>query len=137
MKPIPLLGLLLIGFLLLTAERCGGGSDSYVMPDSFYRTWVHSHEEDFDGKMVYRRADYDFPPSRGRERFDVKRDGGLLYYGLAPNDGAAQPIEGKWYTVQERAIEISLPNNREKEFAAELVEISSERLVIRKLPGKF
>ena len=28
--------------------------------------WIHSHEEDAKGVMVYRPANYSFPPSRGR-----------------------------------------------------------------------
>ncbi len=32
--------------------------------------WIHSHEEDTDTEMVYRPADFAFPPSRGRTGFE-------------------------------------------------------------------
>ncbi|AHM61476.1 hypothetical protein D770_16110 [Flammeovirgaceae bacterium 311] len=104
------------------------------MPDSLMGSWIHSHEEDHSGNQVYRHPSYDFPPSRGRERFDLRSDGRIYYYGIAPNDGAANLIEGKWIPINERTIEVSFPGNSEKDFSAELIEMSSERLIIRKLP---
>lgn len=41
------------------------------------REWVHSHEEDAQqggGALVFRPADFRFPPSRGRWRLDLRAD---------------------------------------------------------------
>lgn len=133
MKKISFLTFLLLSVLILTAQRCG--QEENHMPDSFYGSWIHSHEEDYDGKQVFRRSSFAFPPSRGREQFDLQPKGVILYYGIAPNDGTADPVEGSWEIPSERAMEVSLPQG--EGFAAELVEISSDRLVIQKLPGRF
>ncbi len=133
MKYLSFLTLLFTAVLLLTAQRCS--EQSYNMPDSFYGSWIHSHEEDFNGRQVYRRPSFAFPPSRGREQFDLQPEGVLLYYGIAPNDGTATPVEGKWDMPSERAIDVSLPQG--EGFAAELIEIANDRLVIQKLPGRF
>lgn len=84
--------------------------------------------------MVFRHLSYDFPPSRGRERFDIRPAGVIYYYGIAPADGTAAPIEGKWIPLNERTISVELPEDRGNEFTAELVEITPERLVLRKQP---
>lgn len=131
MNQISLLSCLLLSLLLLSAQRC---SEDYEMPHSLYGSWVHSHEEDHGGNLVYRPASYNFPPSRGREKFDIKPGGALLYYGIAPADGMATPEEGSWQAINERTIEVHLPQNEAQAFSAELVEVSNDRLVLRKLP---
>jgi hypothetical protein len=37
--------------------------------------WTHSFEEDHDGITVYRRADFTFPPARGRRGVEFRPDG--------------------------------------------------------------
>ena len=105
------------------------------MPDSLFGSWVHSHEEDYGGNQVYRHPSFNFPASRGRERFDMKPEGVILYYGIAPNDGAANVVEGQWRAINERSIDVSLP--QANGFSADLIEIANDRLVIRKLPEKY
>jgi hypothetical protein len=57
--------------------------------------WVHSHEEDGDGELVFRPADYAFPPSRGREAFELRPDGS--YTGSVPGPAdKPEPTEGQW-----------------------------------------
>lgn len=134
MKKLPLLTLLLLSILLFTAERCSDEGGNYRMPDSLIGSWIHSHEEDYSGNQVFRHPTYNFPPARGRERFDLRADGRLLYYGIAPTDGMANPVEGKWIAINERTIEVTLPGDKGNEFTAELVEIANDRLVLRKIP---
>ena len=50
------------------------------------KKWVHSHEEDSDSEMVYRPADYNFPPSRGRRSLELKPDGSLVKGGPGADD---------------------------------------------------
>ena len=57
--------------------------------------WIHSHEEDAEGVMVYRPANYSFPPSRGRMGFEFREGGKLVYYGIARADGSEQ-FSGSW-----------------------------------------
>jgi hypothetical protein len=57
--------------------------------------WVHSHEEDSGDEMVFRPAGYAFPPSRGREAFELRPDGS--YAGSVPGPvDKPEPTEGEW-----------------------------------------
>src|SRR3954470_5302976 len=50
------------------------------------KRWVHSHEEDKGGQMIFRPATYRFPPSRGRTSFQLNADGTLLRNRPGPTD---------------------------------------------------
>jgi hypothetical protein len=57
--------------------------------------WVHAHEEDREGEMVFRPASHPLPPSRGRLRLDLKPDGTYLEHAPGPVD-APVASEGRW-----------------------------------------
>ena len=57
--------------------------------------WVHSHEEDTPEEQVYRPADFPFPPARGRDGFEFRPGGGLVYLGISPADGTEES-NGRW-----------------------------------------
>jgi hypothetical protein len=63
------------------------------------RRWVHAHEEDTDREMVFRPAEADLPPSRGRVAFELHEDGTFSESGIGPTD---RPDEagGRW-TLEE------------------------------------
>jgi hypothetical protein len=64
-------------------------------PSALAGPWVHAHEEDEEGRMVFRRPDEPLPPSRGRLRFDLQADGSATVRGIAPADGPALS-PGRW-----------------------------------------
>jgi hypothetical protein len=64
------------------------------MPDLTGR-WMHSHEEDTGDLRVYRPADWDFPPARGRRGFDLRPGGELVVYGPGATDRPEATI-GRW-----------------------------------------
>jgi hypothetical protein len=57
--------------------------------------WLHSHEEDTASEMVFRKAYYQFPPSRGRTGFELREDHSLVEIGVAPGDGPSESA-GYW-----------------------------------------
>src|SRR3954453_12702977 len=57
--------------------------------------WVHSHEEDEEGSMVFRRAGYGFPRSRGRTSFELRADGSYVESSPGPVDVPVQS-RGTW-----------------------------------------
>ena len=63
--------------------------------DGIAQRWMHSHEEDTAEEIVYRPANFAFPPSRGRAGFELKGDGTYLDLGTGPADGPQQ-AEGEW-----------------------------------------
>lgn len=53
---------------------------SLLNNECFYQYWVHSYEEDEQIKKVYRLSSFDFPPSFGREAFEIKKTGEVIFY---------------------------------------------------------
>ena len=54
--------------------------------ECLYNVWFHSYEEDTEDIVVYRTRDFKFPPSRGREGFEIKASGEFIKYSIAPTD---------------------------------------------------
>jgi hypothetical protein len=57
--------------------------------------WIHSHEEDASGQMVFRHPEYGFPPSRGRSEYRLDPGGMLLSTRPGPTDRRESAL-GSW-----------------------------------------
>jgi hypothetical protein len=74
--------------------------------------WVHAHEEDEDGAMVFRPASHPLPPSRGRTVLDLRSDGTYAQHEPGPVD-APVASDGRWsleggrLVVGERSFEVA------------------------------
>lgn len=87
------------------------------LPSTLFKKWIHSYEEDHDNLKIYRPADYEFPPARGRDGFELKEgasEGVFIGYPIAPMDGNLKLV-GQWSlrSVSETGpipIDIQLPN---------------------------
>jgi hypothetical protein len=66
-----------------------------IDPHALDQTWVHSHEEDRPGEMVFRPESYPLPPSRGRKSFQLAPGGLLRGTGPGPDDRTVAS-EGTW-----------------------------------------
>ena len=64
-------------------------------PRLLHRRWVHAHEEDTDHEMVFRPAEVELPPSRGRVAFELRPDGTFVESGIGPTD-RSEPASGRW-----------------------------------------
>ena len=92
--------------------------------------WVHAHEEDTEDEMVFRPADADLPPARGRMGFELRADGTFVEAGLGARDVPEEAtgtwaLEGDMITLSEGAAQ-GVPREME------VVTADEERLVIRK-----
>jgi hypothetical protein len=76
-----------------------------ALPDSLWQHWVHSFEDDGPGFRAYRPRSYAFPPARGREGFQLDRDGRYVQYAIARGDGNAQSV-GTWKRVAPDTLEV-------------------------------
>lgn len=70
-----------------------------------YQTWMRSNEEGKDNLIVYRPSSYAFPPSRGREKLVIRKNGTLSNHVVAPACGF-QEKKGDWKIVQGNMIEV-------------------------------
>ena len=94
------------------------------------RRWVHSHEEDTEHEMVFRPAEREFPPSRGRMRFELLPDGKFVESAPGPTD-APEKRTGTWKQVEGK---LMLDSDQAPEGRRELEIISADedRLVVKK-----
>jgi len=92
--------------------------------------WVHVHEEDTEDEMVFRPADTELPPARGRMGFELREDGSFAEAGLGARDVPEEAtgswvLEGDLITLSEGATQ-GVPREME------VVSADGERLVVRK-----
>jgi hypothetical protein len=94
------------------------------------RRWVHSHEEDTDKEMVFRPADFQFPPSRGRRSFELKPDGNLVEGRIGPTD---RPLEtrGTWKLEDDNRL-VLRSDLSETPRVMQIASVDEDRLVIEK-----
>jgi hypothetical protein len=93
--------------------------------------WIHSHEEDAQGVMVYRPANYSFPPSRGRMGFEFREGGELVYYGIGRADGAEQS-SGSWVIEEPNRVRIKVDSERIQTFILQVVSCNDQSLTVRR-----
>jgi hypothetical protein len=70
-----------------------------------FKRWVHSREEDTEKEAVYRPAGYKLPLSRGRDAFELTKDGGFIKYGIGRDD-APDITKGRYETEGKNVIRV-------------------------------
>jgi hypothetical protein len=115
----------------LTAQQC----KQDINPEFLYQQWTHLHEEDAGGVEVYRNKDYDFPPSRGRQGFEFRKDGTFIQSDIGPVDVNVK-TSGKWERTGEREVKITLEDQQRPPYRMEIVELTKDRLKIRQVAAK-
>lgn len=102
-----------------------------VRREILYRRWVHAHEEDSDDRMVFRPAEHELPPSRGRVAFELRPDGSFAESGLGPTD---VPVEasGTWDLEDDERIVLSEGAAQGVPRVMDIASCDEERLMIKK-----
>jgi len=106
-----------------------GVTENGVTQDRVVGSWVHVHEEDTGDEMVFRPADSDLPPARGRMGFELREDGTFAEAGLGARDvpeeaAGSWALEGQTITLSEGATQ-GVPREME------VVSVEPDRLVVR------
>lgn len=119
----------MLAFVLLSGQQCVQEVDTR----NLYQKWYHSYEEDSAGVKAYRPDSYDFPPARGREGFEFKKDGEFIQYAIAPTDGNVA-LPGKWKRADaENVIKVELNKASVSSYRLEIIELKKDILKIRRL----
>jgi hypothetical protein len=95
------------------------------------RRWMHSHEEDTETEQVYRPADYDFPPSRGRNGFEFRSDGTLWEFSPGPSD-RLQAKKSAWELAEGEILIFSPHAPAGEKRCMKLVSLQKDKLVLAK-----
>jgi hypothetical protein len=92
--------------------------------------WFYSAEEFSGDTVIFRPESFDFPPSRGREAFEVIDDqGGLKYYAIGPTDMPAK-LDGKW-TYADEVLTLDVQGDqfiKANKLQFRILEITKERI---------
>jgi hypothetical protein len=104
------------------------------MPTSEKRlvgTWMHVHEEDTARLLVFRPADYDFLPARGRVGYEFRADHSCEDIGISPRDGSARSsCTWRLRGGSRPELVIEYPDGHSDVFS--VVSVDRDRLVLRR-----
>src|SRR5262245_54803340 len=92
--------------------------------------WVHAHEDDHDDVLVFRPADVELPPSRGRTSFELRPDGTAVSGTPGPDDRGAVAA-GDW-SLSDDVLTVRTPTAT---FRYHVVSAAPECLELRRLPA--
>jgi hypothetical protein len=99
--------------------------------DLLQRRWVHAHEEDTESEMVFRPAEYELPPSRGRVAFELRPDGSFVEAGLGAAD-VPEEATGTWDLEDDERIVLSQGASQGVPRQMRIASAEQDRLVIEK-----
>ncbi len=102
-----------------------------IRRETLHRRWVHAHEEDTDDEMVFRPADYELPPARGRVAFELRADGTFREAGFGAAD-VPDEATGSWDLEDDGRIVLGDGAPSGVPRVMPIVSADEERLAIRK-----
>jgi hypothetical protein len=102
---------------------------SAVLPAPMFGHWKHSREEDSGKVEIYRPEGFSFPPSFGRDGFEMKKDGGFIQDDLGPADGIVQ-VRGRWELRDTDQVVVSFKNTDREGYTFTIVEVDEKKLTI-------
>jgi hypothetical protein len=97
-------------------------------PQALQGRWVHAHELDSGDEMVFVRGDTELPPSRGRQRLELRDGGDATEEGPGEAD-KPRAIEARWTLTNDDELVITSPEGREK-WRARVVSAEPGRFVL-------
>jgi hypothetical protein len=98
-------------------------------PDQrLFQRWGHSFEEDHEGVLVYRPADFDFPRARGRDGIEFRADGSYVDWVVGPGD-ARQPRVGSWQLGDDGRLRLTTAAGAQR--VVEVVQLAPDRLELQ------
>jgi hypothetical protein len=111
------------------------------LPPAIFRHWIHSREEDAGDVEVFRPEGFKFPPSFGRDGFEMQKDGRFVQEDVGPADGIVQ-VFGHWKAIGSDRVSVSFEGTEREGFSFKIVEVDESILRIRKMaqhqkPGKY
>ena len=101
------------------------------LPKAIFRQWLHSREEDAGGVLVFRPKGFPFPPSFGRDGFEMSASGRYIVEEPGPADSPVT-VTGRWKYLGERRVGVSFPGTVRAGFRFEIVSIDDSTLRIRR-----
>ena len=118
--------------ILLLASACSSTKRAEkAFGESIFQHWVHVHEEDQDGYRAFRPSGYDLPPSRGREGFEIRRDGNFMHYPIGAADRPGE-ASAKWRLKDKSTLLVTPDDPTRPSFELHIVGADKDLLKIAK-----
>lgn len=122
---------MLLPLLLVAVMAATACNSSKKMPSAdIYQHWKHAHEQDETGARIFRPATFAFPPSRGREAFEIQKDGTFIRYAIGANDVPVKMM-GKWKMKKRNLMQVTLDDPSVKPYTIEILELKNDLLKIK------
>ena len=118
--------------LLLLATACSPAKRAEkAFGNSIFQHWSHAHEEDGDGFRTFRPDGYELPPSRGREGYEIRRNGSFMHYPIGAAD-APDKVPAKWKFRKKNTLVVTPDDPGRPPFELQILESGKNLLKIAK-----
>ena len=107
---------------------------SMTLPSQIYRRWTHSREEDQGDVLVYRPSNYLFPPARGREGLEFRKNGEFIRYEIGSTDRSLG-VPGRWSVRNPNIVEVQFLNQSASPYTLSILECDEQILKVRQTAG--
>jgi hypothetical protein len=102
------------------------------LPDEIYKHWIYSNQ-DKDHRpsvSVFRPSDYNFPPSRGRRGFEIRRNGEFILYEIGPDDRPVKKV-GEFKVEGPNKIKVYFEDKNKSAFSLGIVSLEENNSLLR------
>lgn len=102
------------------------------LPEEMYKHWIHSNQ-DKDHRpsvSVFRPSDYNFPPSRGRRGFEIRRNGEFILYEIGPDDRPIKKV-GEFKVESPNKIKVYFEDKNKSAFSLRIVSLEENNSLLR------
>jgi hypothetical protein len=109
------------------------GHDAHAdaeLPPLIFKHWIHSYEEDSDQVMVFRPVGHEFPLSRGRDGFEIRRGGRFILHSFGPTDQSIS-IVGTWRVTGHLQIGVTFPKEKPSSRVLTILSVTEEILRVK------
>jgi hypothetical protein len=96
-----------------------------------FRHWVHSREEDAGDLEVFRPEGFTFPPSFGRDGFEMRKDGRFVQDDVDPADGVVQVL-GHWTAIGPERVSVSFDGAGREGYSFKIVAVDKSVLQVHR-----
>ncbi|MCU0352873.1 MAG: hypothetical protein MUD08_03900 [Cytophagales bacterium] len=117
-----------------TPAKAAAAPSASVSSAALYQKWVHSFEDEKGqpGVEVYRPEGFAFPPARGRKGLKIGKDGMLVRFDIAPNDGE-KVVMGRWErTKLPNTMKVTVQGAESEAYFLEVVSVGKDMLKVRR-----
>lgn len=111
--------------ILVATSSCA----QQTLPVQIYNTeFWHAYEEDKGSLLVYRFSSFQFPPSRGRDGFVIKRNHVFKQISIGASDNRNIAI-GKWRELGPDMLLVSFEGAERKSITMRIIQADKEKIL--------